>query len=277
MVQARPKKTRAPKLSKVIGATVDRVAEKGVKNKTQIEKEMSLLIKNFKSAVNTDKKIEEQTAKILRGVYRRATKSEEVHKNVPWVKKFTIENVEHKLRPELNKRIYASINLIKLNRDESIRKAQQRAAGWLSSVPDGGTSESNAELKKVIEHIKAPIEKNTFEERRVAIDQGHKLVAAVNDIIADDAGAIGGFWHSNFRRTGYNAREDHKEMDGHFYFFKKSWPVKKGYVLVSKIKFIEDTVRPAQEPYCSCSYYYVNTLSEVPDEYLSDAGRKFLE
>jgi hypothetical protein len=50
-----------------------------------------------------------------------------------------------------------------------------------------------------------------YEARRVMIDQNHKLIANIDNVIATSNNAIAAEWHSHWRQAGYDYREDHKE------------------------------------------------------------------
>ena len=55
------------------------------------------------------------------------------------VSRFTIDKLKPQLRQELQRRIYASTNLIKENREEAINSTLRRFQGWATSIPDGGS------------------------------------------------------------------------------------------------------------------------------------------
>jgi hypothetical protein len=57
----------------------------------------------------------------------------------------------------------------------------------------------------------------------VIIDQGHKLVSAVNDIVATDGGAFAGIWKHMREEAGYQAREEHLKRHNHLYVLRNNW------------------------------------------------------
>src|SRR5207247_2394734 len=105
-----------------------------------------------------------------------------------------IDQIKPALHAELERRIMASADLIKLNRKAAIEKTVQRFSGWATSVPPGGTRATDKKKEK--DSIKKSLKSLPFEERRVIIDQSHKFVANLNEIVAKDGGAIAGRWHS---------------------------------------------------------------------------------
>jgi len=115
-----------------------------------------------------------------------------------------------------------------------------------------------------------------YSERFVLIDQGHKLVASINDIIAADGGAIAGQWSSRWRQPGYNYREEHKERDGQFFLIRDSWAHRAGLVKKGKAGYVDESTAPGQEPACRCSYKYVYNIRDLPDDMLTAKGKAWL-
>lgn len=210
---------------------------------------------------------------MLESVYSRMVVRGGVLKFHPGVSKFTLQNIRQKLRPELDRRIMASAGLIKLNRQEAIEKTVRRFSGWATSVPDGGTDvnsfrETDADVRKSMQQL-------PFVARRVAIDQGHKLVASINDIIATDQNAIAFKWHSRWRQANYAYRKDHKERDDHVYAVRGSWAVERG--LINKGEgYTDDMTAPGEEVFCRCYAQYLYALRELPDDMITAKGREEL-
>lgn len=185
-----------------------------------------------------------------------------------------VERVRPQLRQELDRRIAASASLIRLNQADAVATTLRRFSGWSTSIPAGGTMQ--ADKREEGQRIVKPLASLDFVARRVAIDQGHKLIAAVNDLVAVDSGAIAAVWSSRWRQAGYNYREDHKELDGLVMLVPDSWAVRQGLVRPGKGGWTTDHPMPAQEVYCRCSYKYVRSLSRLPEDMLTDKGRAAL-
>ena len=163
----------------------------------------------------------------------------------------------------------ASANLIKLNRKASIDKTLQRFQGWATSIPIGGSKTQDRQAEKA--HIKKELYKSHFEERRVIIDQNHKLISSINDIVATDNGAIAAEWHSHWRQPHYNYRKDHKERDMKVYLIRNSWAANQGLV---KGKYADSITQPGEEPFCRCNYRYIYSLRRMPEDMLTVKGKK---
>lgn len=146
--------------------------------------------------------------------------------------RFTLNYMEPKLRSELDRRILASADLIKLNRTAAINKTVQRFSGWATSIPvqdyvGGGLSPSSRSgVNYNCDHIQKSAQQVDYEARRVMIDQSHKLIANIDNIIATSNNAIAAEWHSHWRQAGYDYREDHKERDKQVYLIRGNWAQK---------------------------------------------------
>jgi len=185
---------------------------------------------------------------------------------------FTLEKIKPALRAELDRRIMASANLIKLNRQAAIQKTLQRFSGWATSIPVGGSDAIDKVPLKM--EIAKPLKSLSFIERRVAIDQGHKLIANINDIVAVEAGAIAAIWHSHWRQSGYNYDPDHKKLDEKVFAIKGNWAQKDGLMKVGPDGYTDDIIKPSERPFCRCYYQYLYNLDSLPDNMLTDKYRK---
>lgn len=135
-------------------------------------------------------------------------------KRHPCISRFTINYLEPKLRTELDRRILASVDLIKLNRQKAIDTTLSRFSGWASSIPSADTialTGIQSSMRETAGHIQKTAEQMDYEARRVMIDQNHKLIANIDNVIATSNNAIAAIWHSHWRRPNYDYREHHKE------------------------------------------------------------------
>lgn len=197
--------------------------------------------------------------------------------------RFTLNYMEPKLRSELDRRILASADLIKLNRTAAINKTVQRFSGWATSIPvqdyvGGGLSASSRSgIVANAQHIQKSAEQVDYEARRVMIDQGHKLIANIDNIIATGNNAIAAEWHSHWRQPGYDYREDHKERDKLVYLIRGNWAQKNGHVKAGPAGYLDEITQPGEEVFCRCYVTYLYNLRSIPEDMLTQKGRKFLE
>ncbi|MBD7064164.1 hypothetical protein HPO57_06805 [Klebsiella pneumoniae] len=197
--------------------------------------------------------------------------------------RFTLNYMEPKLRSELDRRILASADLIKLNRTAAINKTVQRFSGWATSIPvqdyvGGGLSASSRSgIVANAQHIQKSAEQVDYEARRVMIDQSHKLIANIDKIIATGNNAIAAEWHSHWRQPGYDYREDHKERDKLVYLSRGNWAQKNGYVKAGPAGYLDEITQPGEEVFCRCYVTYLYNLRSIPEDMLTQKGRKFLE
>jgi hypothetical protein len=178
----------------------------------------------------------------LGGVYERLITRFGILKKQPGMHRWQIERVKPQLRGELDRRILAAASLIKLNRDEAVAKTLRRS----------------------------------YVERRLATDQGHKLIASLNKVVAEGNGAIAVRWRSIWRQAGYDYREDHKERDEKIYLLRNSWAVTEGLVQPNENGYIEDIDQFGEAPYCSCFGVYIFALGKVPQDMLTEKGAERL-
>jgi hypothetical protein len=186
------------------------------------------------------------------------------------IEAYTIDRIKPQLRAELDRRILASANLIKLNRTAAINKTLQRFSGWATSIPIGGSNVVDKKDEKKL--LRKDLSRVQFEERRVFIDQTHKLHAAINDIVAVDSGAIAAEWHSHWRQINYNYRKDHKERDEKIYIVRDSRLAESGYLKAIN-GYTDEITQPGQEVYCRCYYKYIFSPYKLPPEYLTKKAK----
>jgi hypothetical protein len=106
-----------------------------------------------------------------------------------------------------------------------------RFSGWASSIPSADSialTGIQGTMRETAAHIQKAAEKVDYEARRVMIDQNHKLIANIDNVIATSNNAIAAIWHSHWRRPGYDFREDHKERDQLYYLIRGNWAQKTG-------------------------------------------------
>lgn len=219
-------------------------------------------------------KMEEMLRAGLGTVYRRLVERGGLAARHRGVSRFLLERVRPSLRAELDRRILASANLIRLNRRQAIEKTLQRFAGWATSVPAGGTEAADrGQVKKDVRKALASL---PFEERRVLIDQGHKLTASLSDILARDGQALAGVWHSHWRQGNYDYREDHKDRDLVVYVVRGNWALAKG-LMQAPDGYTDEITAPASEINCRCFYQYLYHLRDLPKDMLTKKGADELE
>lgn len=221
-----------------------------------------------------ERELQKQLDRVLTSTWQRLVDKGGVLRQHEGVERFTIERVRPALRAELDRRLLASASLIKLNREQVIAETLRRFQGWATSIPAGGTD--IADRREVKDTVRQGLASLPFLERRVLIDQGHKLNTAVSDIIAADQDAIAAEWHSHWREAGYNYRRDHKERDGVVYARKGSWALRRRLMRVGPGGYYEDHERPGEFVYCRCYVRWIYNLRDLPAEMLTDAGREAL-
>lgn len=253
-----------------VTAAVADVAEHGFDSDARIafwaEKLREAALRRIGSADKLTKDLQDRLGAIYKRAQERTAKLD--------VPAFRKQNLAPKMQEQLNKKLFASRNLIKLNREEAILQTERRFVGWATSVPAGGDTAADKNGTKG--RIAKSLKQLPFEERRVIIDQGHKFAAALDETIAEGNGAIAASWRSRFKETGYDFRPDHAKRDHKIYLVKGSWADKEG-LLRPVNGFTDDLTKPGEEPFCRCSYVYLYSPRALPDDMLTDKGKAWLK
>ncbi len=262
-----------PTFVEALSTAIADFAEHGYDDHERLVRWVEVLRRAALRSMVPEYKLREELARVLGSVYQRVVERGDILRQHPGVARFTLDRVKPRLRAELDRRILASANLIKLNREASIQKTLQRFSGWSTSIPpDGSDAVRKPEVKK---ELRKALSQLPFEERRVLIDQGHKFTSELNNIIAVDGGAIAAVWHSNWRQLGYNYREDHKERDLKVYAIRGNWAIEKG--LMNKgAGYTDDMTKPGEEVLCRCHYQYIYAISALPPDMITPKGHNEL-
>lgn len=208
----------------------------------------------------------------LTGLYRSNVERGGMLRLHPGVPRFTLDRVAPKLRRELDRRIMSSAALIKLDRDASVEKTMQRLAGWATSIPPGGSDA--VDRNEVKAAIRKPLASLPFAERRVVVDQSHKFVSNLNNILAVDAGALGARWNSHAGQLNYNFRKDHAERAGKVYLLRdNNWALDKGFIKVGPAGYYDDITAAGEEVFCRCWITWVYALRSMPSDMVTEKGR----
>ena len=256
-------------------AAVKDFTEHGFNSQERLEHWMRELELAAKQSMIPENAMRQQMTAAFQGVYRRLVENGGIAQYHPGVGRFTLQQVMPKLRAELDRRIMASANLIKLNREAAIQKTLQRFSGWATSIPAGGSKTTEKIEEK--DKVRKSLAQLPFEERRVLIDQTHKLTTALNETMAVGGGAIAARWFSHFRQPGYDYREDHKERDGEVYAIRGNWALEKGLMKPGKAGYTDDITKPGEEVFCRCQYKYIYNLRSLPAAMLTAKGREQLK
>lgn len=230
------------------------------------------------AAMGSTAEAESMLRDVLRAAYEKLIARGGIVKHHPGIGLYAIDRVRPELRAILDRRIMASANLIRLNRTKMKAQTLARLSGWATSIPAGGSGNVDKRAEK--DKLKKSIASLPFETRRVLTDQGHKLASAVNETVAVGGGAIAAVWHSRWRQPGYDYRPDHKERDLRVYGIEDSWAIEKGFVKKPPDGWTTEITKPAEEPFCRCSYVYVYSLRELAKlapEMITAKGKAALE
>jgi hypothetical protein len=253
---------------------MDDILEHGFNSSTRLEFWTSQLRKAAQLLMVPEHKMQDVLRNALGAIYSRLVDRGGLARYHLGIGTYAIRKVAPQLRSLLDQRIAASANLIKLNRAEAIEKTMRRFMGWASSIPAGGSDQSSRETRK---EVRKSIASLPFVERRVLIDQGHKLTAAINQTVAEGNGAIAVRWRSHWRQSNYDYRKDHKERDNNIYLLKSSWAKDQGLVKPGDAGYYENITAVGEEVYCRCWAVYIYHLRDLPADMLTKKGAEMLQ
>jgi hypothetical protein len=256
--------------SDVLNAALRDIQEHGYDSEERIEHWVDLLREAMSQKAATPSKDREKIRRAMNAIYRRIVERGSVLQQHEGVEKFTLQRIEPQLRAELDRRIMASANLIVLNRKKAIDDTLLRFRGWSTSIPAGGSKAvDKAEERDALKKSMASL---PFRERRVLIDQGHKLVAAISEVVAKGGNAIAGRWHSHWRQVGYDYREDHRDRDEQVYLMRDSWALERGLIKPGKAGYYDEVTSVGEEPFCRCYMQWLYSLRDLPKDMLTEKG-----
>jgi hypothetical protein len=259
----------------VLTDAVADLAEHGFDSQKRLDAWLQRLEIAARGALVDPSVLQREVCEALAQTYKRTVEGRGLVRLHKGVSEFTLASIKPKLRAELDRRVLASAQLIKLNREASIRRTLQRFAGWATSVPAGGTDV--VQRKKTVDSVRKGIAALPFEERRVVIDQGHKLNSAVNDIVARDGGAIAAKWrHVMERGAGYKPRPEHVARNNLVYVLRDCWAMRDGLMKLAGAQYSDEVTQPGEEVFCRCTYEYLYNLRDLPPAMLTVKGREEL-
>lgn len=251
--------------TKVLNAALDDLALYGYDSADRVAMWVMKLRQAAEKVLTPDEQLDRMMKQFLDALYRRNVEKGGILTYHPGVGTFTIERMRPELKGELERRKAASIALIKLNRDQEMSAMERRFAGWATSIPKGGTADpKKAEQREV---VRKAISGLPFRERRVLIDQGQKMISAINGTIAKGGGAIAAVWHSHYHQANYDYRELHKEYDIASrklpFVVRNNWAMTKGLMKLNGSMYTDQIVQPGEDVFCRCQYVYIYDLQKL--------------
>jgi hypothetical protein len=253
----------------VLRLAIEDLEQSGFDSVARVEYWTKMLQDAAARAAGSSFRREEALKRGLETIYRRLVERGGLAKHHRGVGRFVLERVRPSLHAELGRRVYASTSLIKLNREKAVEQTLQRFKGWATSVPVGGSD--TVDKREVKENVKKSLASLSFEERRVNIDQGHKLASSLSSILAHDGGALAGRWHSHWRQSGYNYRDDHKHRDDVVYAVRGNWALSRG-LMKAPHGYTDDVEQPGEFVNCRCYYEWIYSLRDLPRDMLTGKG-----
>jgi hypothetical protein len=261
-------------LQETVSAAVDDVARHGYDSEERVAYWEDQIRRAAQRGLRGEAEVDAAVREAMSAVFRRQVDGGGLLRRHPGVSAYTLQQLRPQLHAELSRRVAANLGLIKLNREEAVRKATHRFRGWATSVPAGGSD--TVERREQQQEIRKSLSQLGFADRRVIIDQTAKLNASISATVALNGDAIGAVWHSHKYQAGYDGRPEHDARDGVFYLVRDSWAQRSGLVKAKDGRYTDSVEQPAMLPFCRCHWEWTYSIRSVPDDFMTDRGREAL-
>ena len=259
----------------VLADAIAELSITGYVSTEQIERWADELRRAAEYELGPDWRVDRETRAKLDALFEKIIDRGRITDYVPGVSRFDLSMVKHALRAELDRRILAAADLIKLHRREAVERTLQRFRGWATAIPPGG--DGTIDKRETRASVSKSLRQLGFERRRVDIDQGYKLVSNIAEIVAQDQGAIAAIWHDHGEHDkSYNARKEHLARSGKLFLVRDSWAIREGLVRRGSRPYTDDIERPGQAVFCRCWYQWITSPRRLPDDCLTRAGQEWV-
>ena len=262
----------------VLADAVAEISASGYTSPERIQFWVEALRRAAEYDLGSETTVDRETRAKMEAAFKRLLDGNKITELVPGVSRFNLSMLRPSLRAELDRRIVASADLIKLHRREAIEKTLSRFSGWSTSIPAGG--DGTIDKREVRSSVGKSVAQLKFEARRVSVDQGHKLIANISEIVAMDGGAIAGIWHDHGEHdSSYNARKEHLERSkpgNNLFLVRDSWAIRDGLIRRGSRPYMDEIERPGQLTYCRCYYVFLTSPRRLPDDVLTARGHEWV-
>ncbi len=239
-------KTRTNAFYDLLTEAIDDFVDNGFDAQWRLDYWMQRIRLAAEQELIPERELQENLRRTFTSIYERMVERGSVLGQHRGIGRFTLQQVKPKLREELDRRIMASANLIRLNRGEAIESTLRRFSGWATAIRPGG-NEQTAERGLAKKQIRKALASLPFRERRVAIDQGHKFTSNLSSILAREGGALAGRWNQHYTN---HPRKIHTDRNGEVYAIKGNWALEKGLMKAGPDGYAEDIESPGEYVFC---------------------------
>lgn len=204
------------------------------------------------------------------------------------LKGYRLKDLSPKFQRELKRRTKLSLALIKNRNNQLMSVLNDRFINWLT-VPSQDVRGANPSPNTFLRFLGFSKEsvKSERQIQFILTDQSRKMREAMDSIIREELGAIGGFWQgvrdsrevgnpNGLYPKGNKAHGDHWKREGKFYIFKDSWAYKRGLVKGELYEDLEDGGAGVAIG-CRCWLRAVYDIRDVPKEFITMKGAEYIE
>ena len=208
----------------------------------------------------------ERVEKALAGRFNRELGRGRLQGRKGKVSKLSIDQLEPRLRQELERRMYAARMQVTGQHRAALEHIHNRFLGMATAGKQPG------KVKAAARHISKAARDAKAQARMTAIDQTFKLMATLDEVIAEDSQSIGGFWDATWDIKRKH-RPEHAIRHDQWYPRRGCWADRDGH-LKRALGYMDEWDMPGVLINCQCQYRYVYDLEDVPPQFLTAKGRK---
>ena len=180
----------------------------------------------------------------------------------------SMARLEPKLRDELERRMFSAREAVEGAHREALERIHARFLG----IATAGASPTAAAISENVRSIDKAARDAKARQRMTAIDQTNKLTRLMDEVVAKDAGSIGGIWDATWDIERKH-RPEHAARHGLFYVRRGSWADTEGLIKHPE-GYMDEFDMPGVLINCRCEFRYVYGLDDAPPETLTAKGRK---
>ena len=205
------------------------------------------------------------------------------------LKSYKLNDLKKSMRKELTTRTGYALTLIKTQTEQNLNKLRSRFIDWINNQ----TLNNDKQTLKQTLKLETITKQNKRHTDFILRDQYMKMIGNFDSIIGKHYEAIGFIWKNRkdkrvagnpaglYPKVNPNSKMhgNHWERENKFYLYKNNWALKNN--LVKKVKdYSEEDLKdgtPSMPIGCRCYRINIYELNEVPKEYLTDKGIKYVE
>lgn len=259
---------------------LDKIENNNYKNIN--ENSFNFINEELKSEIEKEFKPTKKPMNMLNEKYSGYFKKEFLERN-KGLDSYSYNDLLPELQQQLQNCVNDSLALIKYRNEQEKIEVEKRFRNFIKNDLNEDTDLNDLKEALKIEETKEKLDKHTL---NIIIDQETKMVNNLDRIVALNNGAIGCIWHTmldirvvgnpnGLYPKGTKEHGNHYKRQGVFFAYKSGFAYQQGLL---KAKVYEDLEDGGVEKAINCRCFLENIydLRDVPEEYLSKKGLKYI-